>query len=83
MLTDLRNATLGQLGGGVRTEVVTGDPESQLLRQLDALPDAMLVLGISAADDLGRERLARFLEGPVTRPVLFVRPFEVGAVAGR
>ncbi len=82
LLTDLRHATLGQLGVGVKTEIVTGDVESQLLHQLDALPDAMLVLGVSAADDAGRERLARFLEGPTARPVFFVRPFEVHTVAG-
>ncbi len=82
LLTDLRHAALGQSASSVRPEVVTGDVESQLLHQLDALPDTMLVLGMSAADDLGRERLARFLEGPVARPVLIVRPFDVHAVAG-
>jgi sulfate/thiosulfate transport system ATP-binding protein len=83
LLTDLKQVALGQLGNAARTEVAAGDVESQLLQQLEALPGAMLVLGMSADDDASRERLARYLEGPVARPVLIVRPFNVDAVADR
>ncbi len=81
LLNDIRHATIGQLGSAAKSEVEFADADAALLYQLDVLPDSMLVLGISATDDLGRERLARFLEGPVARPVLFVRPFELDVTA--
>lgn len=82
LLNELRHVALGQQAGS-KAEPVAGDGDAQLLHQLDVLPGSMLVLGVSAADDLGRDRLARFLEGPVARSVLFVRPFELDVAAGR
>jgi sulfate transport system ATP-binding protein len=83
LLTDLRHAALGQQGVGVRTEVLSGDPESQLAQQLASLPESMLVLGVSAADEFSQARLARLLEGEAAKPVLLVRPIGLDFAAGQ
>jgi hypothetical protein len=79
LLSELRDVTLGPLVSSAKVVPADGDSDAQLVQQLDALPGAMLVLGLSANDSIGRERVARFLEGPVARPVLFVRPFDAEA----
>jgi hypothetical protein len=44
------------------------------LRELARHEQSMLVLGQGSLEDLDWQRLADFLEGPVQRPLLVVRP---------
>jgi sulfate transport system ATP-binding protein len=76
LLSELRDVTLGPLTSATKVVPLDGDSDAQLLQQLEALPESMLVLGLSEGDPVDRERLARFLERPAPRPVLFVRPFD-------
>jgi hypothetical protein len=73
-LLDLRNAALDRHGLDMRTELRTGDAHSELLRELARHEQSMLVLGQGSLEDLDWQRLADFLEGPVQRPLLVVRP---------
>jgi hypothetical protein len=82
LLTDLRHAALGQHGVSVKAADFSGDPEEQLAQQLAALPDSMLVLGVSKTDEFGLARLERLLEAEPARPVLIVRPFGADEVPG-
>jgi sulfate transport system ATP-binding protein len=75
LLADLRHAALGQTGVDIKADELSGDPEEQLARQLAALPDSMLVLGISKAEEFSLARLQRLLESGPARPLLIVRPF--------
>ncbi|NJD33064.1 MAG: ATP-binding cassette domain-containing protein [Gammaproteobacteria bacterium] len=75
LLTDLRKAARGQQNVPVKAAELSGAPEEQLAQQLALLPDSMLVLGISRADEFGRARLQRLLETEPVRPLLIVRPF--------
>jgi ABC-type Fe3+/spermidine/putrescine transport system ATPase subunit len=82
LLTDLRDAALGQSGVEVRAADFSGDSEEQLVRQLAALPESMLVIGVSSAEEFGRPRLERLLETGPARPVLIVRPSGTGPAQG-
>jgi sulfate transport system ATP-binding protein len=77
VLTDLGHAALGQTGLRVKTQELSGDPESQLESQLGSVPDSMLVIGVSTPGEFAHDRLAWLLEGEPARPVLVVRPFEL------
>jgi len=82
VLTDLRQVARGLPGVRVNTQELSGDPESQLESQLGAVPDSMLVIGVSTPDEFGHDRLAWLLEGEPARPVLVVRPFDLEAGPG-
>jgi len=73
-LLNLRNAALDRHGLDMRTELRTGDARTELLRELARHERSMLVLGHGSLEDLDWQRLADFLEGPVQRPLLVVRP---------
>lgn len=73
-LLDLRNAALARHGLDMRTELRTGDPDTELLRELVRHERSMLVLGYGVLEGPDWRRLANLLEGPVQRPVLIVRP---------
>ena len=73
-LLDLRNAALARHGLDMRTELRSGDADTELLRELVAHERSMLVLGHGLLEGADWQRLANLLEGPVQRPVLIVRP---------
>jgi hypothetical protein len=66
----------------VNTQELSADPESQLESQLGAVPDSMLVIGISTPSEFAHDRLAWLLEGETARPVLVVRPFDLDVSPG-
>ena len=72
-LLDARSAALAEHGLDMRTEVRFGDVSTELLRELLAHENTMLVLGIGAIDGPDSAWLPLLLEGPVQRPVLIVR----------
>jgi hypothetical protein len=72
-LLDARSAAMTEHGLDMRTEVRFGDVSAELLRELLAHENTMLVLGIRVTDRTDAAWLAHLLEGPVQRPVLIVR----------
>ena len=72
-LLDARSAALAEHGLDMRTEVRFGDVSAELLRELLAHENSMLVLGVGSIDATGTAWLRQLLEGPVQRPVLIVR----------
>ncbi|MGI9245190.1 MAG: hypothetical protein ACR2I8_00560, partial [Steroidobacteraceae bacterium] len=71
-LLDARSTALADHGLDMRTEMRPGEVWSELLRELDAYENSMLVLGTSGAVDLPWEWLRGLLESPGARPALIV-----------
>jgi sulfate transport system ATP-binding protein len=71
-LLDARSAALAEHGLDMRTELRFGDVAEELVKELSANENSMLVLGTSDPDSIDWSWLGRLLEGQPERPVLIV-----------
>ena len=70
-LLDARSEAQAMHGLEMRTELRVGDSAAELASQLRESPEAMLILGIAAVDQL-RERFAAIFAGAPARPIFVV-----------
>jgi hypothetical protein len=80
-LLDARSVALNEHGLDMRTELRSGEAMPELLRELAATEQGMLVIGTSDPGRLPRDWLAAILEGTPARPVLVVNASRVDAAA--
>jgi Tat protein secretion system quality control protein TatD with DNase activity len=71
-LLDARSAALAEHGLDMRTELRFGNVAEELVKELSANENSMLVLGTSDPDSIDWSWLGRLLEGQPERPVLIV-----------
>jgi hypothetical protein len=71
-LLDARSVALNEHGLDMRTELRAGEATEELLREMSAAEQGMLVLGTCDPDRLPWDWLAGLLEGTPARPVLVV-----------
>jgi sulfate transport system ATP-binding protein len=80
-LLDARSVALNEHGLDMRTELRSGEAMPELLRELAATEQGMLVIGTSDPGRLPQDWLAAILEGTPARPVLVVNASRVDAAA--